>query len=192
VLIGKCPLYEVEPPCVIPQQRHLDLLYQMGSAHWPRKYADAEWDRCAAKDELLEWVVNRPRPGLLVHGPVGTGKSSALGLVARSLWKEAPVVFTSWADYGDLLSFDSESIRELRGAKFLAIDDFGTVDHPSWVIGRFDALVEYRYSNGRPFLVTTNLSPATLRKESDWQRFVDRWGETMIVVSMPGKSLRSK
>lgn len=193
VLYGECPVYEQVPPCTIPAQRHEDTMWEMGQYGWPRKYADAEWEKCAAADLLTGWLTVQQRPGLMIHGPVGTGKSSALGLVARNRFqRDMPVQFVRWADMGDLLAYDNkDAMHRIRGARYLAIDDFGTVDHPSWVMARFDGLVEFRYSQKKPFLVSTNLTLQTLRKEPAWQRFVDRWGETMFVVAMPGKSMRS-
>ena len=200
-LYGKCPLYEIEPPCLIPEARHGDVLWQMRRAGWPDRYVEAEWEKCdrAVEDALKTWLVRRDkeprttRQGLLLHGPVGTGKSSAMGCVGYNMTvHSSPPEFIRWGELGELLAYDNrDALHRLRGASVLALDDFGTGDHPQWLLNRFDALVEYRYSVGRPWLVTTNMSPQTMRQEADWQRFVDRWGETMFVVAMPGKSKRA-
>ncbi len=191
-LYGRCPLYLTEPPCVIPRVQYDDVTSAMSENQWPKKYSTAVPDRCPVSQQVTEWVAERLDPGIMFHGPVGTGKSSAMGLTARLLWPETDTFFAHWADMPQFLGFDRPEIqRRLRYTRMLAIDDFGTIDHPSWVMARFDGLVEHRYSQGKPFMVTSNLSPETMRKERDWQRFIDRWGETMLVVSMPGASMRA-
>lgn len=195
-ITGWCPMYSQEPPCIIPARERSDAVRGMESAGYPRKYLrEATWDMCAARSILLKWLDSRDSRGLLIHGPVGTGKTMAATLVARELWqyKGEHSLFKPWAKL--LLELESATTRQaaLEGClqtAMLVVDDFGLADPAPWVQGTVDYLFEYRNSGGLGSIVTTNLTPKTLKDEPMWERLVDRWRESMTSVSMPGESLR--
>jgi len=189
---GYCPLWMDDDRCLLAEMERQDRRREMLARRWPARYVDADWSQCRAEDVLKSWLDERPTSSLLLHGPVGTGKTSAAGLVCRDLWWAEWSLFTHWQEMPQLLSWDADDDvkRLMRSAPILVVDDFGLSMLPDWSLAEFDALVEHRYSSGRGFVVTTNLAPSTIREERAWHRFVDRWAESMLAVAMPGESMR--
>lgn len=197
LLIGLCPAMGQEPPCLIPGVKRRERDRDMISMGWPRKYVlESSWDQCRAAGLVEKWLLNRQRgDGLLIHGPVGTGKTMTAALAAKSLW-DAGIEgrFVNAAELimqlEDKSTARSDMIQRLVSPALLTIDDWGVVDPAPWTVGLIDLLVEKRASAGRPMIVTTNMTPNTLRSVPEWQRFVDRWADSMLAVAIPGKSMR--
>lgn len=195
LLIGQCPLENREPPCLIPERNRREVRAEMQWAGFPRRYLDSVWSECRAETVLREWLIDRPKPGLLIHGPVGTGKTSAAVLVSMELWVEG--VFCQFYSWPNLL-LELEQWQTRRGAVsratrggMLIVDDFGVGDVAPWAAGSMDLIFEMRNSRRLGTIVTTNLTTKTIDEEVDWKRMVDRWRESMIRVAIPGKSMRS-
>jgi len=198
-LIGQCPMLNKEPTCLIPSVKRRERDRDMIAQGWPRKYVlESVWEECRAASLVQKWLMNRQRgDGLLIHGPVGTGKTMTAALAAKALWDQGiEGRFVNAAELimklEDKKRSRSETIQELVGPPLLTLDDWGVVEPAPWTIGLIDLLVEKRASAGRPMIVTTNLTPKTLRSVPEWQRFVDRWADTMLAVSIPGKSMRGQ
>lgn len=194
-----CPMFETES-CPIPVYalaRRRKLIAETGN--WPKRYwTKATWDMCRAKDVLQKWLEERdPDEGLLLHGPVGTGKTCATFLVAEALHPGLPSKFTPWVQIAEgfssgMSSEKRERLHRWASVPLLVIDDFGVGEMAPWAMGFVDNLFELRNSEMKTTIVTTNLTPKSLRAEADWQRFVDRWAESMTAVAMPGASMRKK
>ena len=166
--------------------------------HFPKKYInEGNWDICKADKELLGWLETfKIGKGLLIHGPVGTGKTMAMCLLAQELYSKTGILprFAYWSEMLAKLAVDSEKdwFNSIKDASILCIDDLGVGQIAPWVMGKLDWLFEYRNGNIKTTIITTNLAPKSLGEEEDWQRFVDRWREQMSAVSMPGESMRKK
>lgn len=135
--------------------------------------------------------------GLMIIGPVGTGKSSAAALCGMAAIRVDRTVL--WSYVPDLLDVMSAGNRERReeisrqsGVDLLIWDDFGVRDMADWEIGFMDQIVEARYRRRRPMIVTTNLSRADLTSDGRLSRLVDRWRERVCsgVVALTGESMR--
>ncbi len=196
-IAGQCPLMNVEPPCLIPviARRERDQL--MIGRGWPRKYVlESNWETCRAADLIGKWVQNRVRgEGLLIHGPVGTGKSMAAALASKALWDQG--IRSRFVNAAELITnlenkevTRASIVDQMVAPELLVLDDWGVLEPAPWTVGTIDLIVEKRTAGGRPMLVTTNLTTATLRSVPEWARFVDRWADTMLSVAIPGKSQR--
>lgn len=164
----------------------------------PPLYATATWDECRAGKALREYTDRLASHmasgrGLMLLGPVGTGKSSAAGLVAQEVVKLEKRVI--WWYVPDLLA-EMREPREARaivkassGVDVLIWDDFGVAGLPEWQIGMLDRIVENRYQRQKPMIVTTNLSRQAL-EDPALARINDRWAERRFVVTIGGESMR--
>lgn len=105
-----------------------------------------------------------PRDGFTLCGTLGSGKSTLMLAVARTLalqgvdvrWESGPRLYSrllAASRNGDL----DDEIRRLIEFPVLAIDDLGREKPTAWWIDQvLFPLVDQRYSCGRPLLVTTN------------------------------------
>jgi DNA replication protein DnaC len=104
---------------------------------------------------------------LLLQGPFGCGKThlaAAIGNFAVSMG--VPTLFLTIPDLLDTLrfAFDSpdttfeERFEEVRNSPLLILDDFGTQNATPWAQEKLFQIINYRYINHLPLVVTTNLA----------------------------------
>ncbi len=121
----------------------------------------------------LEWAFNRARQyagslngWLLLQGGFGSGKTHLAAAIANSVvGMGVPTLFLTVPDLLDTLrfSYDSEDtsfeqrFEEIRNAPLLVLDDFGTQNATTWAQEKLFQIVNYRYINKLPLVVTTNL-----------------------------------
>ena len=121
----------------------------------------------------LEWAFNRAKQyagkldgWLLLHGGYGCGKTHLAAAIANSaVSMGVSTLFLTVPDLLDTLrfSFDSEDTTfeqrfdEIRSAPLLVLDDFGTQNATAWAQEKLFQIVNYRYINKLPLVVTTNL-----------------------------------
>lgn len=121
----------------------------------------------------LEWAFNRARQyagslngWLLLQGGFGCGKTHLAAAIANSVvGMGVPTLFLTVPDLLDTLrfSYDSEDTTfeqrfdEIRNAPLLVLDDFGTQNATAWAQEKLFQIVNYRYINKLPLVVTTNL-----------------------------------
>ena len=185
----------------------------LARARVPSLYQEAVWTKVRAP-AIREWTIplaartlrrSDPEPpkwallghGLLILGPVGTGKSSAAALVAVEAARIARTIRWSYVpDLCDLIARTarerSEEIRAQSHCDLLIWDDFGVRDMADWEIGFLDQIVENRYRNRKPMLVTSNWVTADFREDGRLSRMVDRWRERVAsnVAILGGTSMR--
>ena len=115
----------------------------------------------------VEDFPNESRPGLLLVGEQGTGKTHlAVAALRRIVEKGFDCLF--W-DYKNLLdrirsgydanshSADREAYREALEAPVLLLDDLGAHRVTDWVEDTVTSIVTYRCNNRLPLIATTNL-----------------------------------
>jgi len=121
----------------------------------------------------LEWAFNRASQyasslngWLLLQGGFGCGKTHLAAAIANAVvGMGVPTLFLTVPDLLDTLrfSYDSEDTTfeqrfdEIRNAPLLVLDDFGTQNATSWAQEKLFQIVNYRYINKLPLVVTTNL-----------------------------------
>ncbi len=113
---------------------------------------------------------NDARPGLLLIGEPGTGKTHlAVAALRRIIEKGFECLF---CDYQNLLdrirsgydptsnSSDREAYRIALDAEVLLLDDLGAHRVTDWVEDTVTSIVTYRCNNRKPLIATTNLPDA--------------------------------
>lgn len=108
------------------------------------------------------------RPGVLVHGPVGVGKTR---LAATAAWELLLHRDVRWVSVPDLIvrlgaSFTdkdrAQAIKVLTGKGALVLDDLDKVKPSAWVLSNLFTAIDSRYQAGAPLFVTSNLKPSEL------------------------------
>lgn len=130
---------------------------------------------------------------LVIAGGTGTGKTLAaawfvanLGAHMNPKWVSAPDLARVRRDR------DAEDpVDEAIKARALVIDDVGT-EHASdsgWATGQIARVIESRYADGAPTLITTNLDRADFKGRYG-ERVNDRLNEQGIYIAIAGSSRR--
>ncbi len=134
--------------------------------------------------------------GLMFMGDVGTGKTHlAAGILKVAYSRGLDGVLISVPDLLNEIrngykdgSFNENKFRQ----KFLVIlDDLGAEKPSDWVKEKLFTLINYRYENKKPLIVTTNCTPSELISQVG-ERIADRLREMCKVVKIEGKSWRGK
>lgn len=108
---------------------------------------------------------------LLLQGGYGCGKTHLAAAIANyAVGMGVPTLFLTVPDLLDMLRFayDSEDttfeerFNEIRNASLLVLDDFGTQNATGWAQEKLFQIINYRYINKLPTVVTTNLSLAEI------------------------------
>lgn len=104
---------------------------------------------------------------LLLLGEYGCGKTHLAAAIANfAVDLGVPTLFITVPDLLDTLRFAYQDpqatfegrFNEIRQAPLLVMDDFGTQNATSWAQEKLFQIVNYRYINRLPMVVTTNLS----------------------------------
>jgi DNA replication protein DnaC len=103
---------------------------------------------------------------LLLEGAYGCGKTHLAAAIANdAVGKGTPTLFITVPDLLDSLRFaysDPETtfetrFEDVRNVRFLVLDDFGTQNATAWAQEKLFQIINYRYINKLPTLITTNL-----------------------------------
>ena len=163
--------------------------------------------------EVAAWVDRGTKAeGLYLTGQVGTGKTHtawfAVGHWCLSTgimpytprahgvegWSVAgpTVIFTRMTDLLDDLrpgDFSRQRVRDCQNAELLVIDDVGAEKASEWTAERLYTIVDHRYANCLPLMVTSNLPPSKLTEQTG-ERTASRLAEMCAVVAMTGTDRR--
>jgi DNA replication protein DnaC len=165
--------------------------------------------------EVMEWVERgNDAEGLYLAGPVGTGKTHTAwhavghwclttGIAPRTPrtsgvegWSNAgpTIIFTRMVDLlDDLRPGDSsrQRVRDCQNAKLLVIDDIGAEKASEWTQERLYSVIDHRYANQLPLIVTSNLPPSKLADQTG-DRVASRLMEMCQLVAMTGGDRRGR
>jgi len=124
--------------------------------------------------QTLEWAFNHCRQyasslrgWLLLQGGYGCGKTHLAAAIANfAVQMGVPTLFLTVPDLLDSLRFAYDSVDttfeqrfdQIRNAQLLVLDDFGTQNATSWAQEKLFQIINYRYINKLPLVVTTNLA----------------------------------
>lgn len=132
--------------------------------------------------------------GLFICGGIGTGKSYALTyLVARLLEQGLRYSAVSVQIAGrlfDTLHREPDAVDRFAEVPLLVIDDLGAQYSADWNTARFELLVEDRYRERRPLVVTSNFSIDEIAAGGQFPRASDRIRQRCREVVILGPSQR--
>lgn len=144
--------------------------------------------------------------GLLLTGATGTGKTYLAFCIANELLsKMVPVIAISsigllsriketYNSYGKEGEF--EIINNLKNASLLILDDLGAENNTSWSKEKLYEIIDSRYRDGKPIIITTNLTTDQLKEklagDDGVYRTYDRIIEMCTPIEVKGKPRRIK
>lgn len=134
---------------------------------------------------------------IYICGDVGTGKTHLSVALARNIRTSQPeganfqsatnVLLQLRAGFSKDVS-EKESLRHYQKSQILIIDDLGAEKLSEYVIQAWYSIVDYRYSNMLPTVITSNLTVAEIA-----ERFGDRIASRIasgIVLTLKGNDRR--
>jgi DNA replication protein DnaC len=113
----------------------------------------------------------KPDGWLLLQGGYGCGKTHLAAAIANACVDlGVPALFLTVPDLLDSLRFTfdnaetsfEERFERIRRAPLLILDDFGTQNATSWAREKLFQILNYRYTNRLPMVITTNLGLAEI------------------------------
>ena len=139
--------------------------------------------------------------GLLIYGNPGSGKSYlSFAIANKLLTKQTPVIcisinglleriretYSRWGTEGE-----TEILKSLSNADLVVLDDLGIEQSTDWSISKIYNIIDSRYRNKLPLIVTTNKSIDDL-KELYGERTIDRLLEMCTPIQNNGPSIRKE
>jgi DNA replication protein DnaC len=173
------------------------------AARYLRHYITAQVGDSASfdhVDEVAAWLTDGSKPWLFLSGTPGTGKTTMLTAIYKTLGcfargmetkkfvaSDMPVLFTD--------NYELTVSRLLQGnwCRYLLLDDIGTEPATFKDYGReyapFAKIVEARYTRRLPMVMTSNLEPSDIFERYGYRTY-DRFSELSKVVTFSGQSYR--
>ena len=121
--------------------------------------------------------------GILLYGPPGTGKTHLAVATLRNIidYKGLKGIF---CDFRSLLvdlkssyetkASSSEILDNVRKAPLLVLDDVGAERNTDWAKDTLSEIINYRYTNSLPTIITTNLRFDDSTGDSFAEKFDER------------------
>lgn len=148
------------------------------------------------RDTLGEWASSAPGPttNIVLLGPVGTGKTHA-GIGALRVCHDhgLSVAFAPIVEALDSLrpGGPNDATAKLMNARVLMLDDLGAERPTDWTAERMYGIVNRRWLNKLPTIVTTNLAVAELDRAVD-ARLLSRLVHDATAIEMHGRDRRRR
>lgn len=173
-----------------------------------KKYREVTFDKYEVREEnkkvfeMAKKYVDRfqdmykKNQGLLLYGPVGTGKSFTAACIGNYLLNNAkPVIMTSFVKIlQDIWENDREAeyITILNSASLLIIDDLGTERETDYALEKVYNIIDSRVRANKPMIITSNLELNDIMECEDIRkkRIYDRILECCYPMYVGGKSFR--
>lgn len=146
---------------------------------------------------VSEWgKVRSENFGLLLHGPVGTGKTFYAACVANALLDQGiPCIMTSLIRVINTMQgmFEKQTyLDDLVNYPLLILDDLGTERESEYMQEQVYNIINARYCTGKPLIVTTNISIEEIKnpKNESYKRIYDRILQMCQPILISGGSRR--
>lgn len=173
-----------------------------------KKYREVTFDKYEVREEnkkVFEMAkkyadrfqdMYKKNQGLLLYGPLGTGKSFTAACIGNYLLNNAkPVIMTSFVKIlQDIWENDREAeyITILNSASLLIIDDLGTERETDYALEKVYNIIDSRVRANKPMIITSNLELNDMMECEDIRkkRIYDRILECCYPMYVGGKSFR--
>ena len=173
-----------------------------------KKYREVTFDKYEVREEnkkVFEMAkkyadrfqdMYKKNQGLLLYGPVGTGKSFTAACIGNYLLDNAkPVIMTSFVKIlQDIWENDREAeyITILNSASLLIVDDLGTERETDYALEKDYNIIDSRVRANKPMIITSNLELNDMMECEDIRkkRIYDRILECCYPMYVGGKSFR--
>lgn len=141
--------------------------------------------------------------GLILIGPVGTGKSHLAAATFNALKESKACIFVNVPELLERIraSYSSKSneseediINAVKRCDVLILDDFGAERHKGdddWATEKLFTIIDFRYRNMRPIFGTTNCTPDSL-EDKIGPRIMSRLREICDLTPCLGEDYRSR
>lgn len=141
--------------------------------------------------------------GLIIKGPVGTGKTTAAIAIMKEAikHKKSPYFISMISILDKLMSFRDQEERyefeqRIQNCPLLVLDDLGGEyigknKEESWMLKRIMSIIAERHQRSKSIIITTNLPIKELAERYD-QRAIDRIRSTNQIITLLGESLRKE
>jgi DNA replication protein DnaC len=124
-------------------------------------------------------------------GPVGTGKTFAAACIANALIERGvPVLMTSFPVILGTSKYElNDTIRQAQEYDLIIVDDLGVERDTDYALEIVFQFVDARYRSGKPLIVTTNLTPQEMRKQTGlafsriYDRIMEMWQDRFADAS---------
>lgn len=173
-----------------------------------KKYREVTFDKYEVREEnkkVFEMAkkyadrfqdMYKKNQGLLLYGPVGTGKSFTAACIGNYLLNNAkPVIMTSFVKIlQDIWENDREAeyITIVNSASLLIVDDLGTERETDYALEKVYNIIDSRVRANKPMIITSNLELNDMMECEDIRkkRIYDRILECCYPMYVGGKSFR--
>ncbi len=163
----------------------------------PARYAGARLEHPEASAWVARFLKDPRVNGLLITGPVGTGKTHLMWAIYRAIAEADPQPFgvisvkvvsllARLRPGGDESHAD---VVRLCGTRLLMLDDIGAQKGSEWVSERLYEIIDARYEARLPMICTTNRKPDKLA-EVVGERVASRLHEMCDVIPVLGGDRR--
>ncbi|MCR4442945.1 MAG: ATP-binding protein [Peptococcaceae bacterium] len=191
-------------------QQNITRLFE--SAQIPRRYLEktfaafeqelqpVAWKTACRYVERFSTIRNGFKNSLWFTGTKGTGKSHLAYAITNELLKQQYTVITVVVpDLLDMLrpkadktkTLAEERMQAIRTADLVILDDLGAEKDSEWAAERIYLILNNRYNEQKPVVVTSNPLPDELEKISQqWERIVSRLHEMCYIITMDGPDYR--
>lgn len=183
-------------------ERRRDICFREAQKYKESRFEDLEENEVTkiAKnyaDNFLDFY--KQGKGLLLHGTVGNGKSTAAACIANELLDKGHRVhmtdfFTIANRIQATFEGKAEYINDLCRYTLLIIDDLGAERQSEYMQEIVFGVINSRLLTGRPLIITSNLDIEEIKKNDDIgkMRVYDRLLEKCHPVKVKGASYRRK
>ena len=154
-----------------------------------------------ARQYVENWTdMKRKNVGLLLMGPVGTGKSFFAGCIANALLEQGErVMMTNFSRIlNEMTSYQADKnqiIQNLVDYPLLIIDDLGIERNSEFALEQVYNVIDSRYCKMLPLIITTNLGLNEMKStdlDTAHQRIYSRILEMCVPIYCGGEDKRKE
>lgn len=138
--------------------------------------------------------IKEQNTGLLMSGPVGTGKTYAAACIANALIdRGVPVLMTNFPTILSASKFEmNDLVRQAMEYDLVIVDDLGVERDTEYSSETVYQFIDACYRRKKPMIITTNLSLKDLRAQEGlrYKRIYDRVLQMCVPMLFTGESRR--